>query len=117
MSCQHLRISLRPGPCGSAAGGAAAGRAGVTVRISFRYQVNPLPAQEKSLGLFGTAGALARLRAAGPTPVPGPLTTLATQPLAAPAGLVALADKALKAAGYQNGVASLQNLFTQYLKK
>ena len=87
----------------------------VTVRVSVSVPgLNPLPAQEKSLGLSGTSDALARLREAGPTPVPRPSTAFNPQ---SPAGLIATADKALKAAGYQNGVANLQNMLTQYMKK
>ena len=87
----------------------------VTVRISVGVAgMSPLPPQEKSLDLAGTNEALARLRAAGPTQVPTAKTELAAQ---SPAGLMGMADKALKAAGYQNGIAGLEALVAKYMKK
>jgi hypothetical protein len=87
----------------------------VTVRVSVAVAgMAPLPAQEKSLDLSGTNEALARLRTAGPSQVPSPMTALASQ---TPAGLMGMADKALKAAGYPNGVASLQALLAKYKGK
>lgn len=76
-----------------------------TVRVSVAVAgMKPLPVREKSIDLADTNEALARLRAAGPARVPGPLTALASQ---SPGGLVAMADRALKAAGYPNGIADL----------
>jgi hypothetical protein len=87
----------------------------VTVRVSVSITgLNPLPAQERSLELSGTNEALAKLRTAGPSHVPAPMAGLAPQ---SPAGLMAMADKALKAAGYQHGVADLQALMAKYMKK
>jgi hypothetical protein len=43
--------------------------------------------------------------------VPGLMTGLAAQ---TPGGLMAMADKALKAAGYPNGMADLQALLAKY---
>ena len=88
---------------------------GVTVRASvFMEGMIPLPAQENSLDLARTTDALARLRTLGPPPVASPLTGTLSQ---SPAGLMAMADKALKAAGYQNGIASLQSLLAKYREK
>jgi hypothetical protein len=86
-----------------------------TVRASVSMPgVNPLPAQEKSLELSGTGEALNRLRAAGPSQVPSPVTALASQ---SPEGLMGMADKALKAAGYPNGAATIQSLLAKYMRK
>jgi hypothetical protein len=87
----------------------------VTVRVSVAVPgLKPLPVQEKSLDLIGTNEALARLRAAGPSQVPGPMAARVSQ---SPAALMGMADKALKAAGYPNGVADLQGLVGKYMKK
>jgi hypothetical protein len=87
----------------------------VTVRVSVAPAgMKPLPAQEKSLDLSGTSGALARLRTAGPAQVPDPLTALSSQ---TPATFMEMADKALKAAGYPNGMANLQGLLAKYREK
>jgi hypothetical protein len=88
----------------------------VTVRVAVTVTgMNPLPVQEKSLDLTGTNEALARLRTAGPSQLPsGPITALASQ---SPGALMGMADKALKAAGYPNGVADLQALVAKYRGK
>lgn len=87
----------------------------ITVRVAVSMAgASPLPAQEKALSLSGTAEALARLRVVGPSQAAGPTTASASQ---SPAGLMGMADKALKAAGYPNGVAQLQGLMAQYMKK
>jgi hypothetical protein len=87
----------------------------VMVRVSITVSgLKPLRVQEKSLDLSGTNAALARLRAVGPAQVPGPLTALASQ---TPGELMGMADKALKAAGYPNGVADLQALLAKYRGK
>jgi hypothetical protein len=87
----------------------------MTVRVSVAVEgLKPLPTQEKSVDLSGTAEALARLQAAGPMPVPGPLAVVTSQ---SPSALMGMADKALKAAGYPNGAAQLQALMAKYLKK
>ncbi len=105
-------------PNGDAATKLAAGLATarrVTVRVAVTVTgMNALPPQERSLDLAGSADALARLRAMGPTPVPNAKTALAAQ---SPAGLMGAADRALKAAGYANGLAGLQARFSQYLRK
>ncbi|MDR3529970.1 MAG: hypothetical protein P4L90_05365 [Rhodopila sp.] len=87
----------------------------VTVRVSVPVTgMTPLPVQEKSLDLSGTNEALTRLRTVGPSQVPSPMTALASQ---TPGALMGMADKALKAAGYQNGAADLQALLGKYMKK
>jgi hypothetical protein len=87
----------------------------VTVRVSVTMSgLKPLPVEEKSLPLSGTNEALARLRIVGPPQVLGPTTALASQ---SPAALMGMADKALKAAGYPNGVADLQALVAKYKSK
>lgn len=73
--------------------------------------MDALPQQHRSLVLSGTAEALDRLRAAGPTSVPPPVTALAPE---SPAALMATADRLLKAAGYKNGVEGLQSLLDKY---
>jgi hypothetical protein len=87
----------------------------VTIRVSMVVDgLKPLPAQEKSLDLSGTTEALARLRSLGALQMPAPLPAPA---VSSPARLMEMADKALKAAGYQNGVAGLQGLLAKYLQK
>jgi hypothetical protein len=87
----------------------------VTVRVSVVVSgMKPLPAQEKSLQLTGTAEALARLRAVGPAPVPSLETAVAAK---SPAGLMGAADRALKAAGYPNGLADLQARLSKFMAK
>lgn len=72
--------------------------------------MTPLPAREKSIGLAATSEALARLRAVGPSPLPSPNATDAS-----PAGMMSMADKMLKAAGFQQGVSGLQALLAKYM--
>lgn len=87
----------------------------VTLRASLAIQgMKPLPPQERSLDLIGTADALARVRKLGPSAVP---RTLPAMSPASQAGLMEMADKALKAAGYPDGVARLQELLAKYMKK
>jgi hypothetical protein len=87
----------------------------VTVRVSVVVAgMKPLQVQEKSLSLSGTGDALARLAVAGPTKVPGPLAALASR---SPGALLGMADKALRGAGYPNGVADLHNLLNKYMNK
>ena len=86
----------------------------VTVRISISMPgVNPLPVQEKTLDMSGTNAALAKLRMVGPSQVPGPMTALASQ---SPEGMMGMADKLLKAAGYPNGTAQIQAMMAKYMK-
>ncbi len=86
-----------------------------TVRVAVTVSgMGPLHPQEKSLDLSGTSAALARLRTVGPSQIPGPITMLASQ---SPAGLLSMADKAFKAAGYPNGAAQLQALMAKYMKQ
>jgi hypothetical protein len=73
-----------------------------------------LPVGDNSLDLTSTNEALSRLRAAGPSQVPGPMTELASP---SPSTLLGIADRALKAAGYPNGAADLKALVTKYIKK
>ncbi|MEA2773011.1 MAG: hypothetical protein QOD93_5973 [Acetobacteraceae bacterium] len=87
----------------------------VTVRVSVTVTgLKPLPIQEKTLDLSGTNQALVRLRNAGPSQLPGPITAVASQ---SPGALMGMADKALKAAGYPNGLADLQALLAKYRGK
>jgi hypothetical protein len=87
----------------------------VTMRVSMLVAgMKPLQVQEKSLALSGTSEALTRLAVAGPTPVPGPLAAVASR---SPAALMGMADKALRAAGYPNGVADLHTLLNKYMNK
>ena len=66
--------------------------------------LQPLPSRDKMLPLTGTRVALDRLRAAGPAQMPGALDAVAS---GSPAQLIGLADKALRAAGFQDGVPGL----------
>jgi hypothetical protein len=75
--------------------------------------MNALPTQEKVLDLSGTNEALAKLRSAGPSQVPAPIMGLASQ---SPEGMMGMADKLLKAAGYPNGVQQIQALMAKYMK-
>ena len=87
----------------------------VTVRVSVGMAgMKPLPVQEKSLALSGTSEALVRLRTAGPSQLPGPTAALASS---SPARLMGMADGALKAAGYPNGIADLRALMAKYRNK
>lgn len=89
----------------------------VTVRVGLSIAgMSPLPAQEKSLDLSATNEALARLRAVGPSPVPSALGA-AGAAAQSPAGMMGMADKMLKAAGFQQGVAGLQGMLAKYMNK
>jgi hypothetical protein len=95
------------------AAGLSAARS-VTVRVGVSVTgMNAVPAQEKSLDLSGTNEALAKLRAAGPSRVPSPMTALGGQ---SPEGMMGMADKLLKAAGYPNGISQIQALMAKYMK-
>ena len=86
----------------------------VTVRVSVAIAgMSPLPQQEKVLDLSRTNEALAKMRTVGPSQVPSPMTALAPLP---PEGLMGMADKMLKSAGYPNGTAQLQALMAKYMK-
>jgi hypothetical protein len=102
-----------------AAGSKLAGRLPMARKVIVRVSVtvsgmNSLPVQEQSLDLAGTVEALTRLRAAGPTPVPNLKTAVAAQ---SAAGLMGAADRALKAAGYPNGLADFQTRLGQLMRK
>jgi hypothetical protein len=85
----------------------------LTVRVSVTMSgLKPLPIQTKHLVLSGTGAALLRLRAAGPTQVPGAIEALRS---GSSSGLAGAADRALKAAGYPNGVTDLQGLVAKYI--
>lgn len=105
-------------PRGAAARRLAAGlpaARSVTVLVSVAVSgMRPLPVRKRTLDLTGTNEALARLRAAGPMQEPGPLSAAASS---TPATLKGMADKALKAAGYPNGLADLQALLAKYRGK
>ena len=115
LGCAPSSVGFDCSPKDDAARKLAAGLASarsVTVRVSVSVAgMKPVPVREKSLDLSGTSEALARLRAVGPTQVPGPLTALASR---TPSALMAVADKALRAAGYSNGVADLRALLGKY---
>ncbi len=88
----------------------------ITVRVSVSVTgLQPRPARQKSLGLTGTKAALRRLREAGPSHVPA--STLPKPALQSPGRLMTMAGRALKAAGYQNGLADLQALLAKYHRK
>ncbi len=96
-----------------ALGTALASARKITVQITVTVAgMKPLPVPEKSLELSHTGEALARLRAVGPPSVPGPMAALVSQ---TPDGLAAIADKALKAAGYPRGTGDLRTLLGEYL--
>lgn len=123
-------------PEGAAARALAAGLpAAPAIKIRVGLSAVALPPQERALDLAGTAAAIARLKAAGgamPVPKPtvasaaaGAIGTIAAdsalqalrngeQP---PAGMTAMADRMLKAAGYQGGVAALQARLQNYLHR
>jgi hypothetical protein len=85
------------------------------VRVSASMPgMNPLPAQERTLDLSGTKEALARLRIVGPSQVPSSMTALESP---SPGAMMGMVDKALKAAGYRNGMADLQAMLAKYMKK
>jgi hypothetical protein len=115
LDCAPGRLGYVCSPKDDAARRLAAGLASarsVTVRVTVTVAgMKPLPVREKSLDLSGTTEALARLRTARPAQVPGPLTRLASQK---PSELMETADKALKAAGFPNGVADLPALLEKY---
>ncbi len=84
----------------------------VTVRVAAAVAgMTPLPAQQKTLDLAGTAKALARLRVAGPPQLARRTQTL---PSRSPEKLLGLADSALKAAGYPKGLEGLRALLAKY---
>ena len=118
LGCAPSSIGYVCSPGGDAARTLAAGlpRAkSVTVRVSVSVPgLKPLPAQERSLALAGTTEALGRLRAVGPSQVPGALDAVVSQ---SPGASLGMADKALRAAGYSNGVADLQGLVAKYRGK
>jgi hypothetical protein len=73
--------------------------------------MKPLPVGDRSYALAGTRQALDRLLAAGPASVPVTVTATEVQSSAA---LVGMADKALRAAGYKNGISDLGALVAKY---
>lgn len=118
LNCAATSVGYICSPNGAATQRLSAGLASartLTVRAAVSMTgMNSLPPQEKSVDLAGTNEALAKLLAAGPSPVPAATTALASPP---PEGLMGMADKALKAAGYPNGVANIQALMAKYMKK
>ena len=89
----------------------------VKIRVSVSVAgMAPLPAQEKSLDLSGTSEALARLRSVGPSPIPGALAT-GRAGAQSPGGLMSMADKMMKAAGYPQGVSGLEGMIAKYMAK
>jgi hypothetical protein len=118
LDCAPSSLGYICAPKDEAAGRLAAGlpsarslKVRVTVAVS---GLKPLPVQEKTLTLAGTDEALEKLRTVEPTRVPSALTPAASQ---SPAALATMADKALKAAGYPNGIADLQALLAKYRGK
>jgi hypothetical protein len=118
LGCAPSSVGYVCSPEGEAAKKLAAGLSAahsVKVRVSVTVTgMKPLPAQEKSLQLSGTTEALTRLRISGPTEVAGPLQAVASP---SPGALIGMADKALKSAGYPNGIADLQTLLAKYRGK
>ena len=89
----------------------------VKVRVSVSVAgMAPLPAQEKTLDLSGTNEALARLRSVGPSPIPAALATGGAG-AQSPAGMMGMADKMMKAAGYPQGVSGLEGMIAKYMAK
>lgn len=88
------------------------GARSVIVRVAVSIPgVQPLPAEERTLDLAETTEALGRLRAAGPSALPGRVRETAAP---SPAGMMAVADRMLKSAGYPNGLADLQKLLARH---
>ncbi len=118
LDCAISQAGYICAPNGEAAAKLAAGLATArqaTVRVALTIAgISPLPPQERSMALAGTADALVRLRILGATPVPTVKSAPAAQ---SPEGLLGAADRALKAAGYPDGVAGLQARLGQYLRK
>jgi hypothetical protein len=118
LGCAASSVGYMCSPDRDAARALAAGLPGAR-SLKLRVEVSvtglkPLPVQERSLDLMGTSAALDRLRAVGASQVPGPLEAVTSQ---SPAALLGMADKALRAAGYPNGVADLQGLVAKYRGK
>ena len=91
-----------------------AAAAAITIRVSVSMAgVGKLPAQEKVLELADTNAALARLRRLGPSQVPEGAASLAPP---STSGMMAMADAALKAAGYKNGLTDVQALLAKIMK-
>jgi hypothetical protein len=87
----------------------------VTVRVSISVPgMNPFPPREQSIDLAATNEALSRLRTVGPSQVPTPMVAMASQ---SAGGLMTMADQALKAAGYPNGIAELRSMLAKYKQK
>ncbi len=78
----------------------AAGSATLRLSVGLLPGMAPVQAPERALDLAGTQAALARLRAVGAIAAPRP-----AEPV--PEGWLRLADQALKAIGYKNGIADL----------
>lgn len=110
-------------PRGDAAGALAAGlptARAMTARVEATVTgMKPLPVQQKTLRLADTRQALAKLAAAGAEPVPDARIAAAARflPQASPGTLAAVADKALKAAGYPDGLGDLPGLMAKYRDK
>jgi hypothetical protein len=81
--------------------------------------MKPLPAEQKTLTLADTRRALAMVAAAGAEPVPDARIAAASRllPRASPSTLAAMADTALKAAGYPDGLGDLPELMSKYRDK
>ncbi|WP_158932855.1 hypothetical protein [Acidisphaera sp. S103] len=78
--------------------------------------MKPLPVEQKTLALVDTRQALATLAAAGAEPVPDARVAAASRllPRTSPSTLAAMADTALKAAGYRDGLGDLPALMSKY---
>ena len=117
LNCAASRAGYICSPKEGAAPKLAAGLSNarsVTVRVGvFMASSSPLPPQEKVLDLSNTNEALAKPRTAVPSPVPSPMSAVASQ---SPEGMMGMADKLLKAAGYPNGVSQIQALMAKYMK-
>jgi hypothetical protein len=110
-------------PRGDAARALAAGlptARTMTARVEASVSgMKPLPAEQKTLALAGTRQALAKLAAAGAEPVPDARIAAASRllPRTSPSTLAAMADAALKAAGYRDGLGDLPALMSKYKDK
>jgi hypothetical protein len=110
-------------PRGDAARALAAGlpmARAMTARVEATISgMKPLPVEQKTLALADTRRALAKLAAAGAEPVPDARIAAASRllPRASPSTLAAMADTALKAAGYPDGLGDLPAVMSKYKNK
>jgi len=110
-------------PRGNAAQALAAGlptARTMTARVEATVSgMKPLPVQQKTLRLADTRRALAKLAAVGAEPIPDARVAAAARflPRTSPGTLATMANQALKAAGYPNGLGDLPTLMEKYRDK